>query len=302
MLRFRVRETGFGVALIVAVFALGFVAGSSQQPSPPTQNQSSEKPGGAYSNNEQHEPWWQRASMDPVAVFTLCLVLVGAFQVGLFYVQLKLIRVSLTDAKIAADAAKDGAKAAQDSADIARTSMVAGDRAYVHFNACRWTSHRQDSQSPVFWRLRPRWINSGNTSTRQLRLYVCYELLNAPLPENYKFTQIAHERRPVAMAPQGQFESQSRDFWGNELLAVKESRKVLYVWGVATYRDVFPNTPEHVTKFCVVATNITGNPLEPWDEKTNIFDIAFAHIDRHNCADEDCKEDNQRRAGLSEPP
>ena len=58
------------------------------------------------------------------------------------------------------------------------------------------------------------------------------------------------------------------------------------------YRDVFPNTIEHVTKFCVVATNISGNPLEPWDEKTNIFDIVFVTFDRHNCADEECNEAN----------
>jgi len=25
-----------------------------------------------------------------------------------------------------------------------------------------------------------------------------------------------------------------------------------------------------------------------WDSKTNIFDIAFAGFNRHNCADEDC--------------
>jgi hypothetical protein len=61
--------------------------------------------------------------------------------------------------------------------------------------------------------------------------------------------------------------------------------------GVATYRDVFPSTPEHVTKFCVVAANVAGNPLEPWDDKTNIFSITFVGINRHNCADEDCKED-----------
>lgn len=48
---------------------------------------------------------------DPVAAFTLGLLLVGAFQVGLFYVQLRLIRETLGPAKEAAEAAKESANA-----------------------------------------------------------------------------------------------------------------------------------------------------------------------------------------------
>jgi hypothetical protein len=229
--------------------------------------------------------WW-------LAAFTLTLFCIAIVQAGLFVWQLLLIRESLADAKIAADAAKDGAKAARDSVDIAKLSMIAGDRAYVHFNGCRWISHRQNGESPVFWRLRPCWINSGNTPTRNLLLYVHYELLDEPIQADYQFIRSTNERRPAMIAPKGLIESLPRDFLGEDLVAVKEGRKYLYVWGSAMYRDVFPNTIEHVTKFCVVATNISGNPLEPWDEKTNIFDIAFVTFDRHNCADEECNEAN----------
>jgi hypothetical protein len=95
------------------------------------------------------------------------------------------------------------------------------------------------------------------------------------------------------IAPKGVVESEARDFLGDDLVAVKEGKKHLYVWGIAKYRDVFPGTVGHVTKFCVVATNLAGNPLEPWDGKTNPFDIAFATFYRHNCADEDCEEGNE---------
>ncbi len=95
---------------------MGFVLGSSQYSGQPTQSQGPGKPGDPGSKNEQQEPWWQRAATDPIAVFTLGLVLVGAFQVGLFYVQLKLIRESLDDAKISATAAKVGANASMLSA------------------------------------------------------------------------------------------------------------------------------------------------------------------------------------------
>lgn len=70
--------------------------------------------------------------------------------------------------------------------------------------------------------------------------------------------------------------------------AVKEGKKHLYIWGIAKYRDVFPATLEHITRFCVFAANIAGDPLKPWEEKTNPVDIVFANYDRHNCADDDC--------------
>jgi hypothetical protein len=102
-----------------------------------------------------------------------------------------------------------------------------------------------------------------------LKVYAHYELLDEPIKADYPFIQSTNERRPATIPPKGLIESGSQVFFGNDLLAVKDGRKYLYVWGVATYRDVFPNTVEHITKFCVVATNISGDPLEPWDAKTN---------------------------------
>jgi hypothetical protein len=222
---------------------------------------------------------------------TIALIFIAALQAGLFLWQLGYMRVGLHDAKVAADAAKDGAKAAADSVDIAKLSMISGDRAYVHYNGCRWISHRQDNNGPVFWRVRPVWINSGNTPTRDLRLFAAYELLDSPLGDDFPFIPPEHDRIPAMISPKGLAESGSRDIDGAEFVAIREGRKHLYVWGVARYRDVFPNTVEHVTKFCVEATNISGNPLIPWDAQRNIFDIAFATYKRHNCSDEDCKDE-----------
>jgi len=145
MLRFRFPDIFLGAILGVAtlgfaIFAMGFVLGSSQYSGQPTQSQAPEKTNTPESKNEQQEPWWQRAD----AIFTLCLVLVGAFQASLFYVQLKIIRKSLDDAKIAADAARDGAKAAQESADVARASSeaaIAFERPYVRISKIKVSIH-----------------------------------------------------------------------------------------------------------------------------------------------------------------
>jgi hypothetical protein len=69
-----------------------------------TQKQTSQK---ANRETQHNDPWLTK---DAAGFFTFLLVVVGAFQVGLFYVQLRLIRESLTPAKEAADAARAAAE------------------------------------------------------------------------------------------------------------------------------------------------------------------------------------------------
>jgi hypothetical protein len=197
---------------------------------------------------------------------------------------------SAAAAKVSAEAAKDGAQASWDSADTAKLTMVARDRAYVHYNGCRWISHRRDQNDPVFWRISPAWFNGGNTPPRRLRVYAHYELLDTPLPQDYSFTPAEHQNTPAMLPPKGQLWSASRDVFGSDLLAVKEGKKHLYIWGTARYPDIFQDTPERITRFCVVATSVTGDPTVFWDEKTNKVDITFSTYHQHNCADEECDE------------
>jgi hypothetical protein len=118
---------------------------------------------------------------DRLAWLTLLLFCAAVGQIALFWVQLRYMRVGTKDTGIAAGAA-------QTSADIARMSMVASDRAYVHHNGCRWISHRNTRDGHIFWRIRPRWINSGNTPTRRLDVRIQYELLDQLLDNKYAFS------------------------------------------------------------------------------------------------------------------
>src|ERR1700733_13945656 len=99
-LRFRFSEVFFGMLLAGTMFALG-TAFWSQAPhnSELTQQPSTNPATNSSQQNKQEIRWWQ----DATAVFTLGLVLVGIFQAGLFYFQLRLIRESLVDAKVSAD-------------------------------------------------------------------------------------------------------------------------------------------------------------------------------------------------------
>jgi hypothetical protein len=105
-LRFRFSEVFFGMLLAATIFALGGAFWSAQNPSHPTQPQSAANGTDEKDQRQEHEGLWNWVTHDAAGFFTLWLVIVGGGQVALFYVQLKLIRESLNDAKVSADAAK----------------------------------------------------------------------------------------------------------------------------------------------------------------------------------------------------
>jgi hypothetical protein len=45
----------------------------------------------------------------------------------------------------------------------------------------------------------------------------------------------------------------------DELMAAQERRKFLYIWGRVDYRDIFDETPDHVTKFLVQIKGFRGD-------------------------------------------
>lgn len=178
-------------------------------------------------------------------------------------------------------------EAATEATQIAETGMIAGNRAYVHFSGCRYISHTaKDGQ--IFWRVRPLWRNHGNTPTRDLRVYVGYYLENMPIPDDYDFSpKIPGEWPKAIIPPHDTIVSYTYDVWGRDLAAVLRGEMHFYVWGIAYYRDVYPGTEEHVTKFCLRAANISGDPEKFWDANLPV-EIMFTSGHWHNCADEDC--------------
>jgi hypothetical protein len=118
-LQFRFPEVFLGSLLAIAIFAMGAAFWSSQGPASNPHGQ--EKAANTSNQQHQQEGWWHRF-FDPTALFTLCLVIVGGAQLGVFYRQLRLIRESLEPAKAAAEAAKDSANQTKASVDAFRNT------------------------------------------------------------------------------------------------------------------------------------------------------------------------------------
>jgi hypothetical protein len=104
-------QRGVIAVLLFLAFWLAWVSPALLSYTPITN--SNRAPDAAESENHRQDVvnrWMTPDSL--LAIFTLGLVFVGCFQVGLFYVQLRLIGESLRDAKKAADAAESTATAA----------------------------------------------------------------------------------------------------------------------------------------------------------------------------------------------
>lgn len=234
---------------------------------------------------------WLWVTHDATGFFTVILcIITGALAAftALLYRSTTTIAVDAKKSIIAAEAAAEGS---QRAAATAKLSMEAGGRAYIHFAGCRWISHTDSGDGSIFWSIRPHWTNSGSTPTRRATVYVHYELLDTELSADYSFTPDPTViSTPALIAPASGITSGLRNIEGEDLIAVREGRKHFYIWGVARYHDVFPDTVAHVTKFCVYAANVSGDPLAVFDAKINPVEIIFANYQRHNCADEDCGE------------
>ena len=178
---------------------------------------------------------------------------------------------------------------------LTRENLVADRRAFVFAFGLNGFWERDRTTGQYNWRFRPLWQNSGETPSRNLRIHTGCDLRDAPLPPGFNFNDgtpgtglispkatlsggLAPQHSEAAITPQN-------------ILDVQASRKFLYVWGWARYRDVFPGSKEHVTHFCWVITPV-GDPLAyvPGAQPPAPGGLAFhtMHHTEGNCADEEC--------------
>jgi hypothetical protein len=112
-------------AIVFAVALIGMMVLYSSQPTQePTYQQSAEKHDAGQHAGERDKSFWQRVTKDPVAFFTMWLVIFTAVLSGVAVVQLKLLGRAETVAEKSANAAKE-------SADVARQALIATQRAWV---------------------------------------------------------------------------------------------------------------------------------------------------------------------------
>jgi len=207
---------------------------------------------------------------------TFLMAGIAAVQAVMFIVQLWMMGGSLRVSKLASEAAKD-------SADISRASMEIGQRAYVHYSGLEIMSILDESNGNLSWRFRPAWRNTGNTPTRECRIYARREIWPDGIPLDVSWDippEIVFS--PVTVPPGEQILGDMCYFSGQQLADAQSGKARLFIWGSAEYRTVFPTSSLYSTRFCVELTTITANPTQPYDEKTNRVTIAQIIRGQHN--------------------
>jgi hypothetical protein len=165
---------------------------------------------------------------------------------------LRLIRVSLIDAKIAASAAERAAKATENSVDLSRTTAERQLRAYIVAGAKSVNINGPEDAVSVSMQIVIK--NTGQTPAYDLTVVSKTELLKHPIKMPFNFTLISGPDPSRAVLGAGETtESESKGekpFNGDEMMiaAEPEAGARIYTWGSVTYCDVFGH--QHYTNFC----------------------------------------------------
>jgi hypothetical protein len=183
------------------------------------------------------------------------------------------------------------ADAAKKSAEIAERALIAGQRAFVsvYFEA---SAHKSIQTGKITnWSFTPVWQNPGDTPTRDMQNHINIRRFDGPLPSDWNFPDLwdggtSPEDRlstPLGIAPKGNVRGQTvGNFSIDQMQEIIDGTRQLYMWGWATYNDVFPETSKHVTRFAVQI--LAGG--DPTDKDRTSFTFRF--IRKYNCSDEEC--------------
>ena len=144
------------------------------------------------------------------------------------------------------------------------------------------------------WRFQAMWENAGDTPTKNFRYGVHCEVRNSPLPVGFDIEANAPEVGRGLLGPRVKNEGGISPLaplsavTAQDIFDAQNRRKFIYFYGWARYFDAFPNTKEHVTRFCYVISP-TGNPFTfvP-NDPANPLNFTNLQHSEGNCADDGC--------------
>ncbi len=244
----------------------------------------------AAEENKNHG-FWEKTNCDPTAYFTVWLVaFTGVLAVSTIGLWIVTWRASVSQARDM----KASIAAAEKSTEIARDAMIAGERAFIFCTGALPFWDLDPATNLYHWRFRPNWKNSGDTPTRKMTMHTECVLRDDPLPLGFDFNYPTAEIGTALIPPNTETGGglaprfPAPGISPQNILDVQSGKKVLYLMGWAKYSDVFPDTPEHVTRFCYQITPLgdafTFNPNVVPQSLT----FPTIHHFEGNCADDDC--------------
>jgi hypothetical protein len=194
--------------------------------------------------------------------------------------------------------------AVSDANRINKESVQAVQRAFVTLNSFatgQLTKGDSAGGNTRYVEVTSNWENSGTTPAIGVMCsFVVDELPKGPTDEKF----IAMSAPPTSSSyigakgslPQTIRKPLSFYTGGRELADFTSTRNLdrkIFLWGWMVYRDVFPNTPPHLTEFCQQLTTLafripSGSKVTFPPSKTTDLRMITQSCGQHNCIDEYC--------------
>ncbi len=129
--------------------------------------------------------------------------------------------------------------------------------------------------------------NSGTTPTRDMQMHYSWLTPDMALPDSFPYPDLGDGKNsPVALGPRGIAHTTPIQIPAPIIAKIIARQSHLYIWGWTRYRDVFPNSKPHITRFCTEITGFQGDPLNP---NANAISRPVLQNCGSNCYDDECK-------------
>ena len=170
---------------------------------------------------------------------------------------------------------------------INREGIVASNRAYVVFRGLNLSgSINSADASQSRFAINPVWENVGNTPTRDMTIYtnpakeIVRPLMDMSMPKTPNIS-------PGMLAPHGTGMGSSTYVTGDQLLAIRDGKLKMYMWGWTKYRDVFDATPGRQSRFSIIITSFQGDPNVSGEASVS-GPPCGQYGDNYECTDSEC--------------
>jgi hypothetical protein len=131
------------------------------------------------------------------------------------------------------------------------------------------------------------WENNGTTPTRDMTTHYNWLTPKDPLPDDFSYPDLGDTKStPIALGPKTVGHTTPIQIPAETISKIIDHKGYLYIWGWARYRDIFPKTKPHITRFCAEVTGFQGNPLN--GDPAAVSRPVLTNCSR-NCYDDECK-------------
>ena len=234
------------------------------------------------------------------------LAVVGLFALWIYHGQLDVMRGQLGEIIRQYPELQKSAQAAHDAADISKDALYSVQRAFVIFSAKPEMNYFRIPGTEGAFSFSIPIENLGITPAHGLKDRVSWVTTTYDLPDNYAFPDRGGRYgTPHAASGANIIASKEKIFSQNVEVDTKVLKqfveqnsaathhlgdktgkaKRIYFYGWATYRDIFKDTPTHLTEFC---RYLMVFAVKPQSADVAIAQSEWGYCPHHNCTDEDC--------------